>query len=209
MTMPALGRKLERTRHRYRRGQGEGRRLLSRRAQLGRGAGRHALCQIPDCRASRPISTRSWRIARSSTSCRRSPRASRRISRGTRSAIMPRCARKPRARPWLRCGQFQHLSGSAGAGAQLRHRLARLDARGHAPAGGRAQHRMHRDRPSARQPRPDRLGRRRHQLPRPAGSGPQPRPLSGGCRTGLCRAARWLADAARTQDVRAGLLFHA
>ena len=66
---------------------------------------------------------------------------------------------------------FQDQPGQAHT---LHHRLARLDARSHPPAGGRTQHRMHRNRPAARQPRHDRLGRRRHQFPRPAGPWPQP-----------------------------------
>ena len=110
--------------------------------------------------------------------------------------------------PRLRCGELQHLPGPEGPEPVLQVWLAFARPEGNAPAGDRAQSRMHRDRPEAGLDRPHRVDRRRHQFSGPAEPRENVRELSPGLRADLFRAAQDLADVPRTQDVRARLLFH-
>ena len=112
-----------------------------------------------------------------------------------------------RPRPRLRRHELQHLPGPARPGAFLQVRLALAHRRGHAPAGDRAQSRMHRDRPGARLEGADGLDRRRLELSRPEPFHQRLRALSRLDEGDLRGAARRLARLHRAQDLRAGLLF--
>ena len=78
---------------------------------------------------------------------------------------------------------------------------------GGARSGGRAQHRMHRDRREARLEGADGLDRRRLEFPGPVESEPRLRLLSRIAERDLCAPAGRLAGVPRAQALRAGLLF--
>ncbi len=127
------------------------RRLLGGGAELGLRAGAARASPSSRSPASRPTSTKSSRIARSSSQlCRATPRVSARIFHGTRSATTS-ALREEAASLGLgfdavnsntfqdQPGQRQsYATGSLG-----------LDGRGDARPGGRTQYRVHRDRPAA------------------------------------------------------------
>ena len=153
-------------RHRHRRDPRQGRAFRRRRPLLGRRHRRHAL---------RPLSRRrrAARHLRQDRGLRRHPAAD--AGDADRLAAYPVGQGRPEAaeaggvalRPRLRRDELQHVLGRQGPEALLQVRLAEPRRRRHAPAGGRAQSRMHRDRQDARLEGADGVDRRRLEFSRP------------------------------------------